>query len=114
MLSNEEHKCMGSEAGLKVKKPKAQLVIVSNRTSTPALLWLKAADGWPVVLVALLPTPSPCVTTGKVVSQQLRNIHRRAKNQMLSDNMPVPCSQESPSEIPAVTFRGRSLMGNST
>lgn len=64
-----------------------------------------------VVLVSLLPSPSPCVTTGKVMSQQLRNIHSRAENQMLSNNTPVPCSQESLSKIPAVSCRGGSLVG---
>lgn len=36
-------KWIGSEAGLKVRKPKAQLV----KVFIPALLWLKANDGWP-------------------------------------------------------------------
>lgn len=47
VLPNKEHKWIGSEAGLKVRKLKAQTVKVSNPTFTPALLQLKAGDGWP-------------------------------------------------------------------
>lgn len=47
MPLNKEHEWIGFEARLKVRKPKAQLVKVLNPTSTPLLLWLKAADGWP-------------------------------------------------------------------
>lgn len=37
-----------------------------------------------------VPSPSPCATTGKAVSQQLRNTHSRAENQMLSNNTAMP------------------------
>lgn len=98
---NEQHEQVGSRAGLKVRRPKAQLVRVSNPPPTLAPLQRRAAERWPErPWCPLFPCHCPQLQQRKVGRWHLSSILSGAENQMLSNNTTVPNLQESLSAIP--------------